>query len=160
MIQIGFTFLVLAYPDSPRKGANKRVCVCHTMIFNVCGSGEPGLVGWFFLWLFQKQTFGNNWQESRLAWKKICHAVNSVKTLKGIPGIDTDQGKLPFLDSPSNRFWKECCFLNASYLSCCMPVASLSIIFNVLLKNSIIYLACISLLSVYSVCICLLRVIN
>ena len=27
-IQIGFTFLVLAQPGSPRKGAVKRVCVC------------------------------------------------------------------------------------------------------------------------------------
>jgi len=27
-IQIGFTFLVLAHPDSPRKRAVKRVCVC------------------------------------------------------------------------------------------------------------------------------------
>ena len=27
-IQIGFTFLVLAHPDSPRKRADKRVCVC------------------------------------------------------------------------------------------------------------------------------------
>ena len=26
-IQIGFTFLVLAYPDGPRKRAFKRVCV-------------------------------------------------------------------------------------------------------------------------------------
>ena len=27
-IQIGFTFLVLAYPGSPGKRAIKRVCVC------------------------------------------------------------------------------------------------------------------------------------
>ena len=27
-IQIGFTFLVLAHPRSPRKRAVKRVCVC------------------------------------------------------------------------------------------------------------------------------------
>jgi len=27
-IQIGFTFLVLAHPGSPGKGAVKRVCVC------------------------------------------------------------------------------------------------------------------------------------
>ena len=27
-IQIGFTFLVLAYPDSPGRRAFKRVCVC------------------------------------------------------------------------------------------------------------------------------------
>jgi len=27
-IQIGFTFLVLAHPGSPGKGANKRVYVC------------------------------------------------------------------------------------------------------------------------------------
>ena len=27
-IQIGFTFLVLAHPGSPRKRAVKRVCVC------------------------------------------------------------------------------------------------------------------------------------
>jgi len=27
-IQIGFTFLVLAYPGSPRQRAVKRVCVC------------------------------------------------------------------------------------------------------------------------------------
>jgi len=27
-IQIGFTFLVLAYPSSPGKRAVKRVCVC------------------------------------------------------------------------------------------------------------------------------------
>jgi len=27
-IQIGFTFLVLAHPGSPRKGAIKWVCVC------------------------------------------------------------------------------------------------------------------------------------
>jgi len=27
-IQIGFTFLVLAYPDSPGQRAIKRVCVC------------------------------------------------------------------------------------------------------------------------------------
>jgi len=27
-IQIGFTFLVLAYPGSPGKSAVKRVCVC------------------------------------------------------------------------------------------------------------------------------------
>jgi len=27
-IQIGFTFLVLAHPDSPGKRAVKRVCVC------------------------------------------------------------------------------------------------------------------------------------
>jgi len=27
-IQIGFTFLVLAQPGSPRKRAVKRVCVC------------------------------------------------------------------------------------------------------------------------------------
>jgi len=27
-IQIGFTFLILAYPGSPGKGAVKRVCVC------------------------------------------------------------------------------------------------------------------------------------
>ena len=27
-IQIGFTFLVLAYPGSPGKGAVKGVCVC------------------------------------------------------------------------------------------------------------------------------------
>ena len=27
-IQIGFTFLVLAYPGSPGKRAVKRVCVC------------------------------------------------------------------------------------------------------------------------------------
>ena len=29
-IQIGFTFLVLAYPGSPRQRAIKRVCVCVT----------------------------------------------------------------------------------------------------------------------------------
>jgi len=37
-IQIGFTFLVLAHPDSPRKRAVKRVCVCvcmHTMLFTL-----------------------------------------------------------------------------------------------------------------------------
>ena len=28
-IQIGFTFLVLAHPGSPRKRAVKRVCVCY-----------------------------------------------------------------------------------------------------------------------------------
>ena len=28
-IQIGFTFLILAHPGSPRKRAVKRVCVCH-----------------------------------------------------------------------------------------------------------------------------------
>ena len=27
-IQIGFTFLLLAHPGSPGKGAVKRVCVC------------------------------------------------------------------------------------------------------------------------------------
>jgi len=39
-IQIGFTFLVLAYPGSPGKGAVKRVCVCR---FPVPG-GIPGNV--------------------------------------------------------------------------------------------------------------------
>jgi len=35
-IQIGFTFLVLAHPDSPGKRAVKRLCVC------VSGTGSPG----------------------------------------------------------------------------------------------------------------------
>ena len=43
-IQIGFTFLVLAHPGSPRKGAIKWVCVCvlvvlmcdHNSICNMC----------------------------------------------------------------------------------------------------------------------------
>jgi len=53
-IQIGFAFLVPAHPGSLEKGplnvcvcacVRACVCVCHTKIFNVCGSGEPGLVG-------------------------------------------------------------------------------------------------------------------
>ena len=40
-IQIGFTFLVPAYPGSPGKRAVKRVCVCVC----VCGTGLPRLPG-------------------------------------------------------------------------------------------------------------------
>ena len=32
-IQIGFTFLVLAHPGSPRQSAVKRVCVCVLLAF-------------------------------------------------------------------------------------------------------------------------------
>jgi len=32
-LQIGFAFLVLAHPGSPRKGAVKRVCVCVCVCF-------------------------------------------------------------------------------------------------------------------------------
>jgi len=39
-IQIGFTFLVLAYPSSRRKRAVKWVCVC------VVGEGKIGLGYW------------------------------------------------------------------------------------------------------------------
>ena len=35
-IQIGFTFLVLAYPGSPGKRAIKRVCVCVCVCLSVC----------------------------------------------------------------------------------------------------------------------------
>jgi len=35
-IQIGFTFLVLAYPGSPRKRAVKRVCVCVCVCVCAC----------------------------------------------------------------------------------------------------------------------------
>jgi len=36
-IQIGFTFLVLAHPDSPGQRAVKRVCVCVCLcVFAVC----------------------------------------------------------------------------------------------------------------------------
>ena len=34
-IQIGFTFLVLAHLDSPRKKAVKRDCVCVCVVFQV-----------------------------------------------------------------------------------------------------------------------------
>jgi len=34
-IQIGFTFLVPAHPDSPGKGAVKRVCVCVVKVYFV-----------------------------------------------------------------------------------------------------------------------------
>jgi len=46
-IQIGFTFLVPAYPGSPGQRAVKRVCVC-----GMCGYGDPvGLsVGMGWVW--------------------------------------------------------------------------------------------------------------
>jgi len=35
-VQIGFTFLVLVHPGSPRKRAIKRVCVCVLKLVNIC----------------------------------------------------------------------------------------------------------------------------
>ena len=35
-IQIGFTFLVPAYPGSPGKRAVKRVCVCVLLAYSTC----------------------------------------------------------------------------------------------------------------------------
>jgi len=44
-IQIGFTFLVLAYPGSPRQRAVKRVCVCVCVCtsIGVVSGGRGGL---------------------------------------------------------------------------------------------------------------------
>ena len=42
-IQIGFTFLVPAYPASPGRRAVKRVCVCITDRFN--GKGTRNVIG-------------------------------------------------------------------------------------------------------------------
>jgi len=44
-IQIGFAFLVLAYPGSPGKRAVKRVCVC-VYVVDCAFSALTLLVGW------------------------------------------------------------------------------------------------------------------
>jgi len=41
-IQIGFTFLVPAYPGSPGKRAVKRVCVCANTNMNPFETAETG----------------------------------------------------------------------------------------------------------------------
>jgi len=55
-IQIGFTFLVPAYPGSPGKKAVKRVCVCDVELewkcfvteMSACGSGRYGRMDLLF----------------------------------------------------------------------------------------------------------------
>jgi len=54
-IQIGFTFLVLAHPDSPGKRAVKRVCIYCLLVFIICFSTYPffftfSLLISFFFW--------------------------------------------------------------------------------------------------------------
>ena len=49
-IQIGFTFLVPADPDSPGKMAVKRVCVCHVPLSHLQFYGSSTLQP-FFTWL-------------------------------------------------------------------------------------------------------------
>jgi len=52
-IQIGFTFLVLAHPGSPRQSAIKRVCVC------LC---------WILLWRLIFRWWWGRCNDQRAAW--------------------------------------------------------------------------------------------
>jgi len=56
-IQIGFTFLVPAYPGSPGQRAVKRVCVCCLQCFDTVGwaagrasSPSCGVLTWLSAW--------------------------------------------------------------------------------------------------------------
>jgi len=80
-IQIGFTFLVPAYPGSPGKRATKRLCVCITLPLAHSGECLPLLLFFSFL----------HYQSNGLAVKNVstitcfcleCHLFGLERLLK------------------------------------------------------------------------------
>ena len=84
-IQIGFTFLVLAHPGSPGKGAVKRVCVCVCVLVDMLWKvREVGEDGWYGCWQILQRRRWNSAKVATMKWQNeqsmsVAHTERSTQ---------------------------------------------------------------------------------